>query len=95
MRYRRSPKSATRTWTLKCLVLFALSVLAALPAWSQVSSTLSASSTFRPHTPRAVQEGTATLVGHYNPNQMLRLTLGLQPSLNSDCVERAPTLLLV
>jgi len=76
---RHSPKSATRTCIFRCLVLVALSVLATWPAWSQVSSTLSASTSFRPHTPRPVQEGSATLLGHYNPNQRLRLTLGLQP----------------
>jgi len=35
--------------------------------------------TFRPYTPQAVQNGTAQRVDHYDPNQMLRLTLGLQP----------------
>lgn len=30
-------------------------------------------------TPRQVLDGTATLVGPFNPNQMLRLALGLQP----------------
>ena len=31
------------------------------------------------HTPNVVMDGTAKLVGHYNPNQMLRLVIGLQP----------------
>ena len=79
MRYHHSPNAADLSWTSRCFVLVALFALAASPAWSQVSYTLSASTTFRPHTPRPVQDGTATLVGHYNPNQMLRLTLGLQP----------------
>lgn len=76
---RRREKSASRPWILQCLALVALCTLAAWPAASQVSHTLSASTTFRAHTPRMVQDGTATLVGHYNPNQMLRLTIGLQP----------------
>jgi Pro-kumamolisin, activation domain/Abnormal spindle-like microcephaly-assoc'd, ASPM-SPD-2-Hydin len=79
MLYHHSPNSADLSWTSRCFVFVALFALAALPAWSQVSSTLSTSTRFRPHTPRRVQDGTATLVGHYNPNQMLRLTLGLQP----------------
>jgi hypothetical protein len=29
--------------------------------------------------PKAVIDGTATLIGHYNPNQTLRLVIGLQP----------------
>lgn len=72
-------KSARRAWILQCLVLVALGVLAARPAWSQVSQTTSASTSFRPHTPKTVQNGTATLAGHYDPNKMLRLTIGLQP----------------
>src|SRR6266567_8768684 len=79
MRHRHSPKFATRTWTLLCLVFCALFVLAASPVWAQVSPTVSPSTTFRPHTPRKVQDGTVALVGHYDPGQMLRLTIGLQP----------------
>jgi len=31
------------------------------------------------HTPPSVRDGTATLTGHYNPSQMLRLVLALRP----------------
>jgi Pro-kumamolisin, activation domain/Bacterial Ig-like domain (group 3) len=31
------------------------------------------------HTPNVVIDGTAKFVGHYNPNQMVRLVIGLQP----------------
>ena len=79
MRYHHSPKAVKASWTTPAIVLVALLAIAASPAWSQVSPTLSSSTTFRPHTPLKVQDGTATLVGHYNPNQMLRLTIGLQP----------------
>jgi len=30
-------------------------------------------------TPRAIQNGTAQLIGHYDPNQMLRLVFALKP----------------
>ena len=79
MRFPHSPKSATCSWSFRCFGLVALSMLAAWPAWSQVSSTIAGSTSFKPHTPPAVQEGSATLMGHYNPNQKLRLTIGLQP----------------
>jgi hypothetical protein len=36
-------------------------------------------SVFKAFTPAHVVDGTATLVGHYNPNQNLRLALALQP----------------
>jgi hypothetical protein len=38
-----------------------------------------AGSTYTGHTPPVVVSGSAKLVQHYNPGQMLRLTLGLQP----------------
>jgi hypothetical protein len=76
-RFRYSPQSATGA--LPYLALVALVVIATGTAWSQVSLSRSPSTSFKPHTPLAVQNGTAVLTGHYNPNQMLRLTLGLQP----------------
>ena len=79
MRYHRSHTPGTCSWTAICFMLVALSAFAAQSAWSQISPTLSSSQTFRPHTPRQVQNGAATLIGRYNPNQMLRLTIGLQP----------------
>ncbi len=79
MRYCYSTNSATSAWTRACLLIVGLSVLASWPAAAQISRTLSERTTFEPETLREVQNGTATLVEHYNPNQMLRLTLGLQP----------------
>ncbi len=45
------------------------------PAVAQVSQVRSSGG----QTPPAVLNGSATLVGHYNPGQVLRLVLGLQP----------------
>jgi hypothetical protein len=48
---------------------FARPVMAQAPVMTRLSG----------HTPKAVMDGTAKPVGHYNPNQMLRLVVGLQP----------------
>jgi subtilase family serine protease len=42
-------------------------------------SQASATARVNGHMPKAVIDGTATLIGHYNPNQTLRLVIGLQP----------------
>jgi len=34
---------------------------------------------FQPFTPPVIQQGSAKLIGHYNPEQMLRVTIALQP----------------
>jgi hypothetical protein len=34
---------------------------------------------FQPYTPPVIQQGKAKLIGHYNPEQMLRVTIALQP----------------
>ena len=34
---------------------------------------------FQPYTPSVIQQGKAKLIGHYNPAQMLRVTIALQP----------------
>jgi subtilase family serine protease len=78
MRYCHSSNSATSAWTRACLLIVGLSILASWPAAAQVARTLSPITAFRPDTPQEVQSGEATLVGHYNPNQMLRLVIGLQ-----------------
>ena len=68
---------------IACLALFCL--LAAVPALGQ---TLAASNSIQApaatnilavHTPTKVTDGTATRVSHYNPEQMLRLALAIQP----------------
>ena len=64
---------------MKTLVLLCSLLVLVTPSWSQVSPTLSSSTTFRAHTPKPLQDGTAVLIGRYNPNQMLRLVIGLQP----------------
>ena len=79
MRYRHSSKLGTSICSVTCLVLVVGSAFVARPAWSQVSYTTSASTTFKPHTPLAVHSGAAAPMGHYEANQMIRLTLGLQP----------------
>jgi hypothetical protein len=74
-----SAQSATRMWTLPCVLVVALSVVATCPASAQVSFSNLASTSFKPYTPGAVKSGDAVMTAHYNPSQMLRLTLGLQP----------------
>ena len=71
MGYRYSTMSTNRLRALPCLVLVTLSVLAAWPAWSQVSS-------FPVNTPRKVATGGAKLVGPYNPFSMLRLAISIK-----------------
>ena len=79
MRYRHSSNPGTCIRTVTCLMLVVGSAFVTRPAWSQVSYTASASTTFKPHTPLAVHSGAAAPMGHYEANQMIRLTLGLQP----------------
>jgi len=74
MRYCHSPNSATSAWTRACLLIVALSVLVSWPALAQTSDSVTLSG----HTPKEVAGGSAALVGHYNPNQMLRLVIGIQ-----------------
>src|SRR5947209_217701 len=70
----------TRVWQFALTVpLFAILVCAPQFAKAQVSATLPPSTVFSSDTPRKVQDGTAALVGHYEPTQRLRLTLGLLP----------------
>jgi hypothetical protein len=55
------------------LFVILIAVVTGLFAQAPGKSTLSG------HTPKEVRDGTATLVGHQDPNQMLRLAIGLQP----------------
>lgn len=75
MRYCHSSCSANSHWTRPCLLIVALCLLASWPTLAQTSDSVTLSG----HVPLKVQNGTATLVGHYNPNQMLRLGLAVQP----------------
>ena len=75
MRYCHSSSFANRGWTRPFLLLVALCMLAAWPALAQSADSVALSG----HTPKEVAEGSATLVGHYNPSQMLRLVIGIQP----------------
>jgi len=65
-----------------CLRIFlTLLVIAGVPltvALAQSARLPGAATTVR-ETPPQVLDGSATLVQHYNPNQMLRLSIGLQP----------------
>jgi len=74
MRYCRSSNSATSAWTRAFLLIVALCLFASGPASAQTSD----SATLSGHVPMKVQNGWATLVGHYNSNQMLRLGLAVQ-----------------
>jgi hypothetical protein len=75
MRFCHSSSSANRAWTRPCLLIVALCLLASWPTLAQTSDSV----TLPGHVPLQVQNGKATLVGHYNPNQMLRLGLAVQP----------------
>jgi Bacterial Ig-like domain (group 3)/Pro-kumamolisin, activation domain len=79
MPFCHSTSCVKSAWSRQFLLILALCVFASWPAFAQVSVSLSTSTTFKPDTPREVKSGTATLVEHYNPNQKLRLTIGLQP----------------
>jgi hypothetical protein len=79
MRYCQKLNSATNACSRACRLIVGLSVLASWPVVAQVSRAMSERTTFEPETLREVNSGAATLVEHYNPNQMLRLTIGLQP----------------
>jgi Pro-kumamolisin, activation domain/Abnormal spindle-like microcephaly-assoc'd, ASPM-SPD-2-Hydin len=74
MRYCYPSSSANGGWTRPCLLIVALYLLASWPTLAQTSDSVALSG----HVPLKVQNGTATLVGHYNPNQMLRLGLAVQ-----------------
>jgi hypothetical protein len=74
MRYCHSTSSANSAWTRPFLLIVALCVFASWPASAQTSDSV----TLAGHVPTKVQNGSATLVGHYNPNQMLRLALAVQ-----------------
>jgi len=74
MRYCRSSSSANSAWIRPFLLIVALCVLASWPASAQTSDSV----TLYGHVPMKVENGTATLVSHYNPAQMLRLALAVQ-----------------
>ncbi len=62
---------------LKKLPLFAATLILSLEfAYGQAQS---ATVLLAGHVPQQVENGSATLIAHYNPNQMLRLTLAIQP----------------
>jgi hypothetical protein len=66
-------------WTRLFLLIVAFCVFASWPVLAQTSSsTQEGSLTLANHMPAKVLNGTATLVGHYNPAQMLRLALAVQ-----------------
>jgi hypothetical protein len=69
----------TALWTRQFALIVALCVFAAWPALAQTSSsTQEGSLTLPNHMPAKVLSGSATLVSHYNPGQMLRLVLSVQ-----------------
>ena len=76
MDYRYSTMSTNRLRTLLCLALVALCTLAAWPAHAQVSG-LKNLPAFT-NTPHQVREGSAALVGAYNPASKLRLAFSIK-----------------
>src|SRR5271165_1260535 len=68
------PASQSMFGRILCLVLFAF--LAALPARAQAAEP---AVPLGDHVPPQLLEGHTTLLGHYNPQQKLRLTLALKP----------------
>jgi len=88
MRYSNSPNFSASAWPLRCLLVFMLSVLASGLAWAQAASAtdhapapvnLRDTPLGRSNTPQEVTNGTANLLGRYNPAGTLRLVLGLTP----------------
>ncbi|HKM47221.1 MAG TPA: choice-of-anchor D domain-containing protein, partial [Terriglobales bacterium] len=74
MRYCHSSSSANSAWIRPFLLIVALCVFASWAAWAQTSDSVTLST----HVPMKVENGSAMLVGHYNPNQILRLGLAVQ-----------------
>lgn len=84
----RPPRPAACAWTLPGLLLVTLSMFASKPALTQTHSAtdnapqvqnLSNTAIGRSMTPKEVREGTAKLVSRYDPQNKLRLVLGLTP----------------
>ena len=76
MRYCHATSSTNSGWTRPFLMIVALCVFASWPALGQESEGLV---TLANHTPSQVLDGTATVIGGYNPQQKLRLVLAVQP----------------
>jgi|HubBroStandDraft_6_1064221.scaffolds.fasta_scaffold00195_25 hypothetical protein len=76
MRYCHPTSSANSSWTRPFLMFLALCVFASWPALGQESEGLVALAN---HTPSQVLDGTATVIGAYDPQQTLRLVLAVQP----------------
>jgi len=74
--------SPAGAWTLHCLLILVLCLLATGPAWGQDNQSSVSSEglvTLASHTPSQVLDGTAMLVSHYRPEQKLRLVLAVRP----------------
>jgi len=87
MRHCHSTSSANSAWTRQFLLIVVLCVFASWRALAQAPSSAqgnqsSVSSeglvTLAGHTPTQVLDGSATLIDHYNPDQMLRFVLAVQ-----------------
>ena len=74
MRHCHPSSSANRVWIRPFLLIVALCVFASWAAWAQTSDSV----TLSKHVPMKVENGSATMVGHYDSNQMLRLGLAVQ-----------------
>ena len=60
------------------IVAFIAMAVMALSWFSPAALAQSGTVALPGHMPKQVEDGSATLVGHYNPDQMIRLTIGLQ-----------------
>lgn len=73
------PLSMLQSRRLNRLILAAGALAILIAAGATRSYGQETTPAFKPYTPNPVAAGTATLAGHYNPNQMLRLVIALQP----------------
>src|ERR1700734_1299515 len=60
------------------IVAFMAVAVMALSWFSPAALAQSATVALSGHMPKQVEDGSATFTGHYNPDQMIRLTIGLQ-----------------
>src|SRR3984885_15806000 len=70
--------SGTFSKHLTRIVAFMAVAVMALSWFSPAALAQSATVALSGHMPKQVEDGSATFMGHYNPDQMIRLTIGLQ-----------------
>src|ERR1700733_14435199 len=70
--------SGTFSKHLTRIVAFMAVAVMALSWFSPAALAQSATVALSGHMPKQVEDGSATFMGHYNPDQMIRLTIGFQ-----------------